>query len=177
MDQDEVDDYMPLSPALLSCKTQIIFAYEELNLSPADITSQFDDYDFEEADIRTLLADCSSRYREELQSRQENKEVGTEDELLILKAEYRHLSRTSANDLVKERALKFLINEKKGRNDLAARTLQLKERTLGASEVDTTKRASEFLKIMQGINEKLAQVAGEKASSHQVLELVNSTNT
>ena len=164
---------MPLSPALLSCKTQIIFAYEELGLSPADITTQFDDYDFEEADIRTLLADYSVKYRDELSERSAG-EGQTEDELLKLLSEYRHLSRDSANDLVKERALKFLINESKGRNDLAARTLSLKERVMGAAEVDTAKRASEFIKIMQGINEKLALVAGGKEQS-QVLELVNMT--
>lgn len=81
---------------------------------------------------------------------------GTPEELVELLTEYRHLSRASDNDLVKERALKFLINEKKGRNDLAARGLALKERQTGLQEVNTAARAKEFIDVMKQINDKLA---------------------
>lgn len=151
-----------MNPALQAAKTQVVFAYEELGLSPVEISSQFEEYGFSTEDIITLLSEHSSKYRQGLQERTEEQSRGesTPEELEQLLAEYRHLSRASDNDLVKERALKYLINEKKGRNDLAARGLLLKEKALGMTQVNTSKRAQEFILVMQQINERLKQVAG-----------------
>jgi hypothetical protein len=150
-----------ISPALLSCRSQIVFAYEELGLAPEVIAEQFDDYSFTREEILNLLSVHSPKYIRHLAERE--KLSGThpdplrgEDELNDLMAEYRILSKISENDLVRERALKFLINEKKGRNDLAERGIKLKEKQNGLQEVNTAIRAQEFIKQMQEINKRLA---------------------
>jgi len=164
---------MPLSPAALAAKQQIVFAYEELSLSPEEIASQFEDYGLSVEDVQALLADFSAKYRETLSLRSEaqTRGEGTKEDLEILLAEYRHLSRASDNDLVKERALKFLIQEHKGRNDLPTKNLALKERALGITEVNTSQRAQEFINVMRGIQERLANLQTPKP----VLELENTT--
>lgn len=168
--------YTYMSPALLACRQQIVFAYEELALTPAQIASQFEEYGFSEEEILTLLSSHSKKYVALLAARTETQTRGggTKEELDELLAEYRLLSKISENDLVKERALKFLINEKKGRNDLPARGLALKERAIGIQEVNTAQKAREFIDIMKQINERLQQATTNTLQTPKpVLELTS----
>jgi len=142
---------------------QLVYAYEDMGLSPAVIAEQFEEpLGGPEAALELVtqvLADQSSKYRAFLRVKEGNP-TGTDEELLELESEYRRIALSSKNELVKERALKFLINEKKGRNDLGERTLKLKERQLNIAEVDTKRRGEEFRAAMSVINQKIQEALG-----------------
>lgn len=163
-----------LSPAARGATAQIVFAYEELGLSPEDIASQFDEVVSLE-DTYCILSSFSKKYLASLQQRTTDAQTrpgpAPESELDALLEEYRLLSKVADNDLVKERALKFLINEHKGRNDLGAKQLALKERQQGLAEIDVAKRADSFITAMQSIQQKLA--AALAGTTGPTLELEN----
>src|SRR3990167_291273 len=139
---------------------QIVFAYESLGLTPEQITEQFEEMVGGLGEVVGILAEGSVKYRASLNLREEELTQDTQngEELSLLLHEYRILSKIAENDLVKERALKFLINEHKGRNDLQAKHLALKEKQQGFVEVNTSKRQEEFMETMRKIQEKLSGV-------------------
>lgn len=147
---------------MTSFEQQIVYAFEVLCLSPAQIATQFEDSGENPESILKLLSEHSTKYIRTLREREKVLKTTTGDssspldeELLELESEYRILAKSSENDLVRERALKFLINEKKGRNDLGDRNLKLKERALKLVEVDTSRRAIEFIEHMKKINAQI----------------------
>lgn len=147
---------------------QLVYSYEELGLSPELIAEQFEDpLGGPEAAlslVTQVLADQSSKYRALLRAKEGLAAGGIlqDERLAEFEAAYETLAMTSKNELVKERALKFLINEKKGRNDLGERTLKLKERALNIAEVDTKRRGIEFSEAMQEINRKIQEAISGK---------------
>ncbi len=145
-----------MSPAPSAFEQQIVYAYELLGLTPQQIAQQFEEAGESEETIIGILSNHSQKYITELRYRTKDAvKAGDDKELAELETEYTILARTSKNDLVKERALKFLINEKKGRNDLGEKNLKLKERALNLATVDTAKRGVEFIEAMKKINQQI----------------------
>lgn len=138
---------------------QIVFAYEMLRLTPGQIAEQFAEYGETEGSVLAVLANESPLYKETLRHKTSN--ASTDDELKELEAEYRLLARTTDNPVVKERCLKYLIEEKKGRNNIPAELLELKKRQADVEEADVTKRNANFEAAMIEINRKIEEaIAG-----------------
>lgn len=143
-------------------ETQIVYAYESLGHTPKEIASLFEEHGETEESVLATLSNYSSKYISLLNIRGKastNGELMDEEEAELLQ-EYRLLSRKSDNDLVKERALKFLINEKKGRNDVAVKTLKLKEKQANIDQVDAAVRGQVFIEQMKKINAQIQQALG-----------------
>lgn len=143
---------------------QIVFSYESLGHTSAEIAMMFEAYlEGGEEEVMKVLSEHSTQYSATLREKQSAAERGeaSDEELATLLSEYRVLSRSSDNDLVKERALKFLINERKGRNDLGERALKLKEAEANAN-VDLAKRGVEFQNAMLEINRKIQEALGAR---------------
>lgn len=124
--------------------TQVVAAYEQLGLSPAQISEQME---MEEGQVKSLLWELSSRYKQEVGGT-----VDTTDELIKL---YEQLARCSPNDAVREKALRFLIEEKKGRNDIPMELLRLKRRQQANEDVDVLMKVSDFNNAISKIRESL----------------------
>jgi hypothetical protein len=138
---------------------QVVFSYEELSLSPEDISAQFIDADegLTPAIVSSLLEKHSTKYRVALRGMEKSVAVGASaNQLEQLMTEYRNLAFCSDNDLVRERALKNLINEVTGRNDIPKEMLKLKSRDTAANEVNTAMRISQFTEQMTKNREMIA---------------------
>jgi len=132
--------------------SQLVYAYETLDLTPSEIAEQFSEAGITYEEVIAILGDNSARYRAALNEKASINSSNNEEDFL---REYRILARSASNELVRERALKFLINESKGRNDIASETLILKRQQLGLNAVNTAARAREFIDEMKRINERL----------------------
>lgn len=149
---------------------QVVFSYEDLGLSVQQVASQFEEHlPGGEEDVLGILSAHSPKYirlvGEKMKRLGNGQGQGLEEEdpeLLELMSELRILARSSENDLVKARSLQFLINEKKGRNDVGVRGLALKERAQGLAEVDMAKRGAEFSDAMKKINQQIQDALGKR---------------
>lgn len=124
--------------------TQVVAAYEQLGLSPVQIAEQME---MEEAQVKSLLYQLSTKYKQELGGI-----IDSTDELVKL---YEDLARCSPNDLVREKALRFLIDERKGRNDIPMELLRLKRRQQANEDVDILMKVSDFNKAITSIRESV----------------------
>lgn len=124
--------------------TQVVAAYEQLGLTPAQIAEQME---MEEGQVKALLYQLSSRYKQELGGT-----IDSTDELIKL---YEDLARSSPQDAVREKALRFLIDEKKGRNDIPMELLKLKRRQQANEDVDILMKVSDFNTAISKIRESL----------------------
>ncbi len=124
--------------------TQVVAAYEQLGLSVSQIAEQLE---MEEGQVKALLWELSSQYKREVGGT-----VKDGDDLVQL---YETLARTSPNDSVREKALRWLIDEKRGRNDIPMELLKLKRREQANSDVDIMMRVSDFNKSIASIRESL----------------------
>jgi|KBSSwiStaDraftv2_1062776.scaffolds.fasta_scaffold06488_9 hypothetical protein len=117
--------------------TRIVTAYETLGLNIEEISEQLDiDYD----DVKVQLWENSKSYRNSLQ----NDSDTSEDKYQELLRMYETLARNSDVDSVREKALRNLINEYRGRNDLGLKELELKKKHLKVEEVDMSMRIAQF---------------------------------
>lgn len=130
--------------------TQVVAAYEQLGLSPAQISEQME---MEEGQVKALLWELSSQYKKEVGGT-----VDTTDELVRL---YEQLARCSPNDSVREKALRFLIEEKKGRNDIPMELLRLKRRQQANEDVDVLMKVSDFNNAISRIRNSLDDTLAE----------------
>lgn len=121
-------------------------AYEVLNLTIEQIAEQ---QELAVSEVKAILYQTSSAYKSEFAGEADEDDV---------KELYTELARTSTVDAVRERALRFLINEKMGRNDVGLRLCKLKEREQSVGEVDLAMRLHSF-------NEELKRA--REASSNQ----------
>jgi len=101
----------------------------------------------EEGQVKALLYQLSSRYKQELGGT-----IDSTDELIKL---YEDLARSSPQDAVREKALRFLIDEKKGRNDIPMELLKLKRRQQANEDVDILMKVSDFNTAISKIRESL----------------------
>jgi hypothetical protein len=96
-------------------------AYEMYGMS---VDALADEHSLEPTAVKALLLRHSRKYKENLQEEKEQEGATEEDisrdEYKELIASYKELARFSDNEHIKERALRFLIEEKKGRNDRRA---------------------------------------------------------
>lgn len=108
-------------------------AYETLGLTVEQIAEQ---QDLAVGEVRSILYGVSAVYKQDIGSTLE-----TEDEFVEL---YKDLARSCPETAVREKALRFLINEKKGRNDVPVELLKLKRRAQAVEEVDIMTRLAQF---------------------------------
>lgn len=118
---------------------QILVGFETLELSVEMLAEQFD---LEVREVRGVLLENSKRYRE-----REKAEPADADGYL---KELKLLAATTEIDSVKAKTLMFLIDEAKGRNDIASEELKLKRRQTAVGEVDLALRVKQF-------NDQIAQ--------------------
>ncbi len=97
---------------------QIVAAYETCEVTPEEIAEQFG-IELETVKIALLQ---SPKYRESIKQGEE--EDVTQDEYKAILHEYKSLAFSTRDDGVKEKSLRFLINEKKGRNSTNAALLK-----------------------------------------------------
>lgn len=132
--------------------TQVVAAYEQLGLTTTQIAEQME---MEEGQVKSLLWELSSRYKQEVGGT-----VDSTDDLVRL---YEQIARCSPNDSVREKALRFLIEEKKGRNDIPMELLRLKRRQQANEDVDILMKVSDFNNAISKIRESLDNtLAGAK---------------
>lgn len=108
-------------------------AYEVLGLTVEQIAEQ---QDLAVGEVKAILYACSPVYKQDI-----GMSVESEDEFVEL---YKDLARSCPETAVREKALRFLINEKKGRNDVPVELLKLKRRAQAVEEVDIMTRLKQF---------------------------------
>jgi hypothetical protein len=108
-------------------------AYEVLNLTVPQIAEQ---QELSEGEVKSILWAVSMKFKKDFGGA-----VQEEDEITQL---YTDLARCSPVDAVREKALRFLMNEKRGRNDIPLELLKLKKRSQAVEEVDLSMRLSQF---------------------------------
>jgi hypothetical protein len=118
-----------IESVMTAANQEIITCYETLGLSPDAIAAE---YGYELESIKAVLLSFSKLYREreKLVKAEANqvKEDISEGEYEEILSAYKTLALTSDNDHVRERALRNLIDEKKGRNN--PRNLVKNDRTI-----------------------------------------------
>lgn len=130
--------------------TQVVAAYEQLGLTVEQIAEQME---MEVGQVKSLLYQLSTRYKQELGG-----SIDNTDELVKL---YEDLARSSPCDAVREKALRFLIDEKKGRNDIGLELLRLKRRQQANEDVDILMKVSEFNDIISRNRDRMAKTLEE----------------
>lgn len=103
---------------------QIVKAYEEAGMSPEEIQEGLFQ-DMEVATIKAALFQFSAKWRALHTDKTLNPALGqqeiakdvTEEEFQLIKGAYKQLALHSENEEIKARALKWLWNEHKGRNE------------------------------------------------------------
>jgi hypothetical protein len=110
-------------------------AYEVLGLTVEEISAQ---QELSIDETRTLLWHVSSKFRKD---KKYSDSPNQEDEIMEM---YESLARCSPDDGVRERALRFLINERKGRNDIEMRRLELETKSVDNQTVDLAMRLQQF---------------------------------
>lgn len=119
-------------------------AYEILGLTVPQIAEQ---QEMQEGEVQSVLWEISSLYRKEHAG-----QMQSEDDFMQL---YENLARNSTVDAVRERALRNIINERKGRNDIPLELLKLKKRAQAVDEVDTMSRILQFNEEISRVRESL----------------------
>lgn len=125
-----------------------ILTGHELGHSCSEIAEQLE-LDLNQVEA-CLMQNCPSY-------RSDKKTTGTpalsgELNLEVILNEYRILAQFGESEMVRERALRNLINELKGRNDLEERALRLKERQLekGGSQDERIKKFNQLVVLQIG---------------------------
>lgn len=101
--------------------TSIVTGYEVCDMSPEEI-AEAEGLDLET--VKITLKHHSMKYRKDV--KQGRTEDVSEDEYEQILTAYKELALYSDSDFVKERALRQLMNEKKGRNDPKSRGQHLR---------------------------------------------------
>lgn len=101
--------------------TQIKLMYEQ-GVSPEEIASELG---AEVSSIKATLLSCSRLYRQRVNGKDEEKQEDIEEtEWDEIRQAYKQLALNSDNPVVQEKALRFLWQEKKGRNNLVPKVPQ-----------------------------------------------------
>ena len=99
-----------------AANTEVVTAYEELELTISEISAAFD---YEEEAVKAILLSYSSKYRDSLAIHAKNGDVHpddvTDDEFRKINEAYIKLALYSDNDTVREKALRQLRDEKRKR--------------------------------------------------------------
>ena len=119
-------------------------AYETLGLSVEQIAEQ---QDLEVAEVRAVLWQVSRKFKQDT-----GETLEAEDEIEEL---YKDLAKHSSVDAVREKALRFLINEKKGRNDVPVELMRIKQRAQAVNETNLAMNLVSFNEEMRRIRESL----------------------
>lgn len=101
---------------------QIVAAYEVCNLTPEEISRE---YGYDLTAVKMVLTQCSRQFVNQFCGRDASKEEDKEADALFTKEDmrnaadvYRTLSREAESEVVRLKASEFIINERKGRNDV-----------------------------------------------------------
>lgn len=102
---------------------QLVEYYETYLPTIEELQSQFPDYEVES--IKTVLAQFSSLYRKQLKESGKDKKLEkpddiSDDEFETIKAGLKNLAFSGEDEHVRARLLKFLWDEKKGRNNVVS---------------------------------------------------------
>ncbi len=98
----------------------IVHQYDELGMTIEEIAEEHPNLD--PVGIKTCLTTFSLKYKQE-NSTPDQPEI-TDDEHRLFMNSYKGLALGAEDEKVRERALKFLINEKKGRNDVIKKMVE-----------------------------------------------------
>jgi len=115
--------------------TQVVALYEAHGFNEFVIADQLDESPLT---VRNILLGHSAVYVERLKASRPDEpnpsSAADEVEYQRLKAQYKALADNADTPaVVKEKALQWLMNEAKGRNDLAKEALEIKRKAAGAS--------------------------------------------
>lgn len=124
---------------------RIVSMYEELGLDTATIAVQFEK---DEADIIYILRKNSEKFQADESN---GKAYFKPDDLQALLTEYKNLALSSEEDSIREKALRFLIEEASGRN----------ERRIAKHEAKETNNTFNILQINETLK-KAREVLGEE---------------
>ena len=130
---------------------QILVAYETLGLTIAEIAEQ---QEVPEGIVVTCLKQFSKQY----QGEDTGQPSGRAAELI---SEYETLARFSEDDGVRERALKFLIDEEKGRNDIPKEHLALKKAQTQMNAVDLKLKIDQFNTTLAQTRKTIAETIND----------------
>lgn len=102
---------------------QVVCLYEEHEMPIEDLSIEFG---VSPESIKAALLQGSSKYREQLKA---SKEMVSDAEDKLFVEAYKNLALTTDNVFVKERALRNLINEKRGRNGVGQELVKADKKT------------------------------------------------
>jgi len=119
-------------------------AYETLGLTVEQIAEQ---QDLEIGEVRAVLWQVSRKFKQDT-----GETVKSEDEIEEL---YKDLAKNSSVDAVREKALRFLINEKRGRNDVPVELMKIKQRAQMVNETNLAMNLTSFNEEMRRIRDSL----------------------
>ncbi len=108
-------------------------AYETLGLTLEQIAEQ---QELTVGEVHSILWSVSPKFKKDFGGT-----ASSEDDLL---EHYKNLALSSPVDAVREKALRYLIDERKGRNDVPIELLKLKKRSQAVEEVDLSLRLAQF---------------------------------
>jgi hypothetical protein len=104
---------MPAGPK--NYHLEVVTLFEAEGLTPEQIAT---DRGYDVEFVITTLMQFSRVYKENMRSIEKNKADVTDEEYEELLTSYKNLAKYSDDEHLREKALRFLINEKKGRNNV-----------------------------------------------------------
>ena len=133
---------------MTAANNQIIALFEDSGMTPEDIALELG---MELASIKAVLLSFSQVYRER---EDKGREDVSEDEYQDILAAYKRLALYGEHEHVRERALRNLINEKKGRNEV--KSMVKGDQTINVvilnQSIIAARKAKE--KLLNSLNEK-----------------------
>ena len=93
--------------------TRLLSLFENLGLSLDQIAAE---ESIPEAEVKAVLYQHSRQYRDSVDKEKSREDI-SDEEFQALLYTYKEIAMHAEDDSVREKALRFLINEKKGRND------------------------------------------------------------
>lgn len=157
---------------MLAANTEMVVAYEELGMSPEEIASE---YGYELSAIKAVLLAYSKKYKmgsmDRLKEGVKSLEDITDDEFDQINRAYINLALYGENETVREKALRTLRDEKRGRlptqipqQSAALKTIQVNILQLNES-VKEAKRLKELLLNGEGdIKERAKRGVGGRVT-------------
>ena len=119
-------------------------AYETLGLTVEQIAEQ---QELEVSEVRAVLWQVSRKFKQDTGAA-----IESSDEIEEL---YKDLAKHSSVDAVREKALRFLINEKRGRNDVPVELMRIKQRAQIVNETNLAMNLANFNEEMRRIRNEL----------------------
>ena len=142
---------------------QVVTAYEISGLNEFMIADQLD---IPEDDIRIILLRDSSLYQDRHNLVKPGSLMAGVDaaadkdslEYRQFRSQYEAMLKVTDNDIVREKGLKYLMDEAKGRNDLAAAHLKLKQQQVQKSATQE-ERLAKFKAMLETLKPKPHQLS------------------